>query len=120
MFAKFAEANPEICDQQTKCNFEDIKAGIADILSVEAEMDKRIEAWHAAVIAGKIYRNPNKEPIPAYTKTFNSDIAIMQTHSFDTIKSTAGYAFLDAANTHREYVLNELLPKYGLNVLVSS
>jgi len=120
MFAKFAEAYPELCDQQTKCNFVDIEKALADILSVEAEVDERIEAWQTAVIAGKIYSNPNKEPIPAYNKTFNGDIEIMQTHSFDTIKSTAGYAFLDAAKTHREYVLNELLPKHGLNVLVTS
>lgn len=120
MFTKFAEAFPDLCDAQTKCNFADIKNTVAEILSVEADMDKRTEAWQNAVIAGTIYPNTSKEPIPAYAKTFNNDIEIMQSHSFDTIKSTAGYAFLSAAKFHREYVLNELLPQHGLNVLMIS
>lgn len=120
MFTKFAESFPELGDAQTKCNFTDIQNTVAKILSVEGDVDKRIQAWQDAVVAGTIYSNQSQEAIPIYSKAFKDDIEIMQTHSFDTIESTAGYAFLSAAKFHREYVLNQLLPQHGLNVLMTS
>jgi len=120
MFAKFAEANPELRDPLSYCQFPDIQNATAQVIAVEGDMETRIAAWQEAVTAGKIYPNPNKEAIPTYNKTFPQDITILKSQTFDTVESAEGYAFLAAANYHRNYVLNELLPKYGLHVLVGS
>ncbi|ADE11787.1 DUF6765 family protein [Sideroxydans lithotrophicus] len=119
MFFTFAKAHPDSCDSISACNFSDIQNAVAQVLAVEGSMDARIEAWQNAVAAGNIYPNPNKESIPVYAKKFNEDIEIFRSHSFETIKSTDGYAFLAAAKFHRDYVIDELLPKYELHVLVT-
>lgn len=118
IFSKFAEANPDYCDSQSYCHFHDIREAVAQVIAVEGGMVERIDAWQNAVASGNIYQNKNQEKIPAYAKTFNENISIFRSHSSETIKSTAGYAFLAAAKYHLNYVLDVLLPRHGLNVLM--
>jgi hypothetical protein len=120
MFTKFAKSNPDCCDAASYCSFPDIQNRVAQVLAIEGDMFARIEAWQNAVTTGKIYSNPTQEAIPLYAKKFDEDINILTSHTFESVASTNGFAFLAAAKFHRNYVLDELLPKYGLHVLVRS
>lgn len=118
MFVNFSNANPDFSDPLSHCHFPDVQDVVAQVLAVEGNMDARIEAWQKAAASGRIYPNPGNEAIPAYANTFDQNIKILQSHSFQTVGGTGGYAFLAAAKFHRDYVLDELLPKYGLHVLM--
>lgn len=120
MFTEFSRNNSDCYDPLSYRNFHDIKEAVAQVLAVEGKMDERIEAWQSAATTGRIYSNPSGEIMPIYNKAFDQDINILQSSTYETVASTTGYAFLAAAKFHRDYVLDELLPKYGLHVLIRS
>lgn len=120
MFSVFGEAHPTLLDKQSYRRFDDIKDALARILAVEGGMAVRVSTWQDAVKSGAIFPNPTKEQIPVYAKNFEKDIEILGGHTSETIFGTSGYAFLRAAKFHRDYVLDELLPKHNLHVLVRS
>jgi len=118
MFSGFAENNPDYRDDASYCRFPDIQDAIKRALSVEGDMNARIQAWQEAASSGGIYPNPGNEPIPNYTKNFETDIDILRSHTHKSVGGTNGYAFLAAAKFHRDYMLDKLLPKHDLHVLV--
>src|SRR5579871_6487225 len=118
MFVRFGDKNPNIVIARDRTAFDAIRGAIQEVLAVEGDMGARIDAWQRAARAGGIYAG--NAPIPTYTATFANEMKIMSGHSMQTIKSTDGYAFLQAATFHRDYVLEELLPKYGLQVLADT
>lgn len=116
MFTDFAVQNPACADNSIRREFSDIEAVVRRILAVEADMKGRIEAWQSAVAGGEIYNR--HDPIPEYEEQgFKSEIASLSEHDSATVCSTNLYRFLKAARIHRDYVLDELLPKHGIEVL---
>ncbi len=120
MFSVFGEAHPNLLDKPGYRRFDVLKGAITRILAVEGDMDVRVRTWQSAVQDGAIFPNPAKERIPAYAKNFEKDVEILRNHKAETVSSTSAYAFLRAAKLHRDYVLDELLPKHNLHVLVRS
>ncbi len=120
MFSAFGDAHPDLLDKQSYRPFDGIKDAIARVLAVEGDMGVRVGSWQDAVTSGAIFPNPAKERIPVYAKNFEKDIEILIGHTTETILGTSAYAFLRAAKFHRDYVLDELLPKHDLHVLVRS
>lgn len=118
MFEMFGETMPQIVVQANHRSFHAIRDSVARVLAVEGEMNKRVEAWQTAAREGSIFPNAASEAIPAYEKSFSSEVEIIRSHTAESVRGTTGYAFLRAAQYHRDYVLDELLPKHGLHVLL--
>ncbi len=117
MFIEFGERNTRFVESGARRTFIAINATVKEVLAVEGDMAARIAAWQRVASSGALFGKPVQ--IPAYSKTFAADIEIMKAHTMASVKSTSAYAFLKAAAVHRDYVVDELLPKYQLNVLSS-
>jgi len=79
-------------------------------------MEERITAWQEKAGNGAIYQA--KEAIPTYdTKRFSGDLAQLAGMPRDKAEGTFVYQFLLAATKYRQFVLRELLPQNGLEIL---
>lgn len=88
---------------------------IREILACEGDAEERIKAWQKAATSGQLYNQ--KEAIPPYDSSmFTRDLAKLSEYTKATAKRTLVYSFLEAADFHRDYVLNDLLPKNGINI----
>ena len=78
--------------------------------------EDRLLAWKKAIKNGELFKNPSESP------QYDSDKWIKQLHSMQKAKNSQvavtknAYKFYQAAAIHRNYVLNTLLPKYGIVV----
>ena len=118
IFTEFLAKRPELLGNNMQRQFGEIEENISAILATEGNMEDRIIAWQHAVVDGKVFGNPQKSPIPSYDKTnFDSDRELLSTFNRDAVESTSIFQFLNAAKIHRDFVLNELLPKYNLSVI---
>ena len=120
MFGKFATASGErFYKANDASDFQDIRPTLTDIISVEGKMEDRIGAWQWAARKGSLYSNPSGEPIPDYDpSSFKNDASRFPSLERSDVKKTLVYQFMKAAAVHRDYVLNELLPKHGLEVVL--
>jgi hypothetical protein len=118
MFSEFNQRTDGMYDDpEAKREFNTISEDVAKVLAVEGEQVDRIAAWQTAVIANRIYNNPTSQPIPMYDSSrFTTDLKALHTYDSAKASQTLVCAFLDASNVHRNYVLNELLPKYNISV----
>jgi hypothetical protein len=81
-------------------------------------MEDRIAAWQTAVINGKIFNDKDKSGIPIYDATeYDRERESISSFDRDSARSTSIYSFLNAAKVHRDFVLDELLPKYDIAVI---
>jgi hypothetical protein len=120
MFLKFGDALPDVIDKASIRKFESIEKAIINILAVEGDLDTRALAWVSAAKSGAIIGNSSGEEIPDYDASlFANDIQIMSSHTAETVTGTSGFGFLRAAQRHRSYMLETLLPKHNLPVLMS-
>ena len=95
--------------------FEDFAGTFSDIYRLEGGEGERIALWEEVALSGDLGFS---EEIPPYVAT-----VIDQQHkefskldrSADVVHTTA-YRFHQAATVHRDYVVKELLPSYGIIV----
>lgn len=118
MFALFNGAVPGFFGDASKGHtFAQIRQAVCDILVVEADMDERIAAWQEAAVAGRLYPNPGREPIPVYdASSFEEDLEALAELTEAQAKRTLIYQFITAAEVHRNYVLDDLLPRHGIEI----
>lgn len=96
--------------------FEEIREKVKSILSFEGEMKARAAKWKNAAKDGEIFNIA--EEIPEYNPSgFEAELQKLEEFTSETIKNTNIFGFLNAARIHRNYVLDELLPKYDLSVI---
>lgn len=96
-------------------DFEDMENRIREILAVERGAEGRADAWKSAASAGHLYRKT--EPLPDYDPgMFSADLRALAHHDGDFATRTLVYNFLQAANFHRNYILNDLLPGMGMQI----
>lgn len=117
IFVELGDRNSRVLERGARKTFAGIQDTVKKVLAVEGDMAARIDAWQEASVNGGLYAAG--EQIPPYNKTFASDLELMKSHTTASVQSTSAYAFLKAASVHRDYVLNQLLPKHDLNVLSS-
>ncbi len=119
MFVEFSKTANGFYSQGDGRNFADISDAIRNVLSVEGAMDARVAAWQAAAAAETVFSNPTKGQIPEYDSSdFENDAQSLPGLSSAQVKNTFVYVFMKAANTHRQYVLHELLPAHGIDVVI--
>ena len=101
-----------------RCPEEELKARIFDLLGVEGTKEERINEWKKLMQSGFI--TGLEEHIPEYPiRTWERELrALDLPHSNpSTAVKTNIFKFTQAAESHRQYVLKSLMPKYGLMVL---
>lgn len=95
--------------------FSDIEKTIAGILAIEKEALDRGKLWDSAMQAGKI--SALKESIPPYDPTkFTTDLRALGSYDSTFARKTLVYRFLEAAEFHRSFVLEKLLPTAGIKL----
>lgn len=96
-------------------DFAQIEGAIREILAVEGDVRARADAWQRAAASGRLCRRP--EPVPDFDPgMLTQDIRASARYDRERATGTLGYRFLQAARSHRDYVLNELLPRFGMDV----
>ncbi|SDH71110.1 DUF6765 family protein [Propionivibrio dicarboxylicus] len=117
MFLEFGKRRPEFSNGDPIV-FSAIKEAVREILSCEGTMEERIDAWQTAAREGLVFANPGKAAIPTYDPVgYDSEIDHMHTLSSTEVHSSPLFTFIRAAEVHRNYVLNELLPLNGLKAV---
>ena len=98
--------------------FSTIKDKISDILSIEKNKGKRIDAWRKAIENGDLFRQADNEAL-----NYSSSSWEQQKDDFEDRKNsheminTNVYKFHQAAVYHRNYTLKQLLPKHNILVI---
>ncbi|MCD6389340.1 MAG: hypothetical protein J7L69_08000 [Desulfobulbaceae bacterium] len=116
LFRDFAQARPD-CAEKEFVKFSDIDQQVADILSLQAPKEKRIQAWQSAAKNGKLFA-AGSESIPGYNgdKWHNERENLTRKKDSHTVPGLAVYRFYQAASRSRTYILRVLLPSNGLVV----
>ena len=99
-------------------DFANIKNKVETIIRLEANKEKRIEAWKEAVNEGSLFEKSDQEALnysPYYWKQQKDDFEDLD-NSHEMISKDV-YRFHQAAIYHRNYTLKQLLPKHGILVL---
>lgn len=95
--------------------FKEIESAVNEILAVEGDAEIRAGAWSSAMRAGRISRVA--EEIPEYDSTmFTSHLSQLWSYDQAFAKKTLTYVFLEAADFHRSFILNDLLPRNGVHI----
>jgi len=117
MFMQFAELSPGYKCPDGGKTFDEIEEVVWDILNHEAKMDGRIDAWKDAAAAGSLFAS-GSESIPEYDEgTWHAQRESLKDEDDSEVAiSEPIYHFYQAASTHREYVLRDLLPTNNLIV----
>lgn len=117
MFLEFGKRRPEFT-QGDAMEFSAIKDAVQKILSCEGTMEERIDAWQMAAREGHVFANPGKMVIPVYDPAgYDTEIGKLHTLSSTDVHTSPLYTFIRAAEVHRDYVLDELLPLNGLRTV---
>jgi len=114
MFCKLGVLLPDYKSDNGK-TFEEIKPIVSDILSCEAEMPGRIDAWKNAALDGQLFAN-GAEEIRDYDETLwhNQRINLANQDDSEIAISEPIFQFYQAASIHRTFVLRDLLPENNL------
>lgn len=115
LFARAVEQRPDFGEGKAR-PFAEIRDTVAQILATQGDGDARIDAWKQAAAAGALF--DQAEDIPDY---LGDDWTKWLENAEDTISSDEALdhpacRFHLAANTHRSWVLHELLPSRNLLV----
>jgi hypothetical protein len=117
MFSRFAEVAPIYADTDAIAPFQKISSAVTDILVIEGALEARIDAWHEAANKGQLFVRPEK--IPTYREgSFANDLAKLGNYSSQEVRDKQIFNFLKAAKAHRDFVLNDLLPRNGMDILL--
>lgn len=96
-------------------DFAGIQGAIREILSAEGDVDARAGAWKSAAASGRLYRGG--EPIPDYdARMLTADLRAFARYDRTRVTQTLAYRFLQAADFHRDALLDTLLPQHGIHL----
>lgn len=119
MFTRYAELVPSYTDASARREFSAIGESVATILAQEGKLEDRSDAWQKAFQSGQLLGQGRSESIPDYAPAlFADDAMALQQNSTAEAEKSLTYQFMQAANIHRQFVLRQLLPSHGLQVMV--
>ena len=95
--------------------FDDIEAAVKRVLAIEEEQDNRAVAWQREAAAGNLFGVAATIP-PYDSGMFSKDLEQFNNYDEKFVSRTLVYGFLQAADYHRNYVLNELLPQNEIHI----
>jgi hypothetical protein len=96
-------------------DFGKIESAVKTVLATEGDADARAAAWDDAMKSGAV--SGVAEPVPAYDPTmFTAELSQLWAYEKKFALRTQGYLFLEAADFHRDFILNDLLPRNGIHI----
>ncbi|MBW2369513.1 MAG: hypothetical protein JRH15_16705, partial [Deltaproteobacteria bacterium] len=115
MLTRYAKNNPSHC-KGDGLKFLAVKQPIAAILSFQGKKEDRIRKWRSEAQQGNLGGMAFR--IPPYAPEHWLKEAAALGNTEDSVRALRShlYRFYQAASIHRQYVLRELLPDYGLIV----
>lgn len=118
MFSRYAAQAPFYADAAAQRDFDDIAEPVSTILSLEGRLEERAAAWQSTFLSGEMLGQHKAEAIPNYAPAlFADDIAALQRHEINDAEKSLTFQFMQAADVHRRFVLQELLPAHGVKVI---
>lgn len=115
-FCRFCQANSRHGKAQPD-KWNSIKAQVKKILAREADKKTRIKAWKKAINNGDLFSPTAKDKAIQYDeRLFKSARISYYFADYGKVDDCQGYLFHQAAWKHRNFVLHELLPDYGIVV----
>ena len=116
MFLQVGKTQPKLARGDPR-KFEEIQQAIIGILAVKADIKGRISAWQESARAAILFADP-AQGIPPYDKNEWNQFLKRLTGSMDSqaVFDMDPVQFCEAAALHRGFVLNELLPRNGLDL----
>jgi hypothetical protein len=114
-FSQFAEASPRDKDPAGARKWGKINGAVQEIIEYEGPKDNRVKQWKRALLKGVFSNVSDTDQYIRYDETawevrdlrfYDEDI--------ERIKQKDPFKFIQAAKHHRIYVLQELLPEFGL------
>jgi len=118
MFRNFAKRREQLADGTGGLDFEAVTAIIRSIVTKGIPRDERIAEWKKAISLGQ-FSKEGEEIIPDYDHAeWRGQTNLLATLEKPEMASGIPvYHFHHAAAMHRDYVLRELLPQYGIYVI---
>jgi hypothetical protein len=117
-FNRYAAISPDIADPSSVRKWDDIKSNVQKIINTVSEnQNARCALWKKAINDGVFFNPTNFDKGIDYSPRLWDAIKLFKdTPSVkrDKVKEFPASKFLQAANYHRRYVLNQLLPELGL------
>ncbi|MCF7821349.1 MAG: hypothetical protein K9M17_02775 [Mariprofundaceae bacterium] len=112
MFSRFCERQAEFALDPGR-SFSDIRGGVMEVLLTQAPKEGRIEAWKGFSASGGLLGG-TKETIPDYdpgdwNKQWEN---LAREEDSSSALNYDVFRFFQAASTHRNYVLRDLLPSW--------
>jgi hypothetical protein len=114
-FAEFAKDNPAHGDPANKTSWMDMRDRIHRILKEEKPKEDRIDLWKEAILSDDLFQTEQADGLIAYDeKAWKSNRLCFCAD--DRIHAHDIFLYNKAAWMHRSYVLQELLPHFGLTL----
>ncbi len=117
MFSKFADLSPEDRDPHGPRAWKDISRHVKNILRKEAPKKERIKEWRRKISSGVFCE------VTTLDREIEDDEGLWRPRRVEyecgpgqEIADSDACRFIRAAWRHREYVLHELLPAFGLTI----
>jgi len=114
MFIKFRENEPMFASDDG-VEFSEISSTVESILATEGKLKERVNAWKSAANKGLLFAS-GSEDIPDYDQAIwgeQWEALKASDDSSDALNQNI-YRFYQAASTHRNYILRDLLPSHLL------
>lgn len=117
MFRRYVNEKESVRDDGIDLDFSDISDTVLDVIRTEGDCDTRINAWRRVIRKNRGFRSEEND-IPSYLgDEWYSALKDMSRDEYDRAKASPIYKFYNAASYHRTYVLKDLLPENGINVV---
>jgi hypothetical protein len=107
--------DPIYLDSRAYRDFDQIEGAVSAVLAVQGDDEVRAAAWKKAVNGGLIAGVA--ESIPEYdSDRFTSHLSQLWAYDEKFAVKTLTYQFLEAADFHRNFILNNLLPRNNVHI----
>lgn len=102
-------------DAAAYSDFEKLEGTVKEVLATEGDDTDRAAAWQKAMKAGLV--SGVAEPIPDYDSSrFKDQLSQLYAYDQKFAVKTLTYQFLEAADFHRDFILNDLLAPNGVHI----
>ncbi len=113
-FSEFARVSQEDRDRFKPKEWKDIEDLVKDILKTEAPKGERVRRWKEHILSGSFCRVTKIDREIEYNERLWHPRRLESRRVGKDVKDTDPCKFFRAAWRHRQYVLHELLPSFGL------
>ena len=117
MFRRYINKNVSEKDNTINIDFPVISNTILEVICTEGDCDTRINEWKKVIRENKGFISIENDIPPYLGDEWYSSLKRTDKDDYDKAKTSSIYNFYNAASFHRNYILKDLLPENGINVV---